>query len=487
MPVPTVASLCAQLGGDLAPVAGFTASDTEISAVHISELLDPTGYLSGGELLLTTGLALPLNKTGCNQYVRRIKDAGVCALAIGLGPVHATAPPQLVAACHKADLALLEVPGPTPFQTVMKAYWAAVSRATEQRLSDVLAAHRALVDAAASSDPPAAILRSLARAMNGWAALLGPLGQLDQVYPLRMMADVELVRGEISRLQVAGVRSGASFDAAGFGVVVYPLAVEEQVVGFLAVGSPETLDAPQRRVVLTACALLSIEAVLRQRTETVRDATRRCVATLVDMGMVDAARRLAAEVDAPPLGSEGLVLVLRCRDSAAAAAIVQQWCAQALVVLIDPHVAWFLVPPHHPPGSELERSIRAGDPTTAAILSEPVRLEACGAVRIRLIESLDGLELGEISLGSATAGRHRSAVAKGLGELIAEDRPELTAAMAGYLRHRGNWEQASRDLGIHRNTLRHRIDRCRTKLDLDLDDPDISSELWLLMRNRGIA
>jgi len=484
---PTVASLCGQLGGDLAPVAGFTAPAIEISAVHISELLDPTGYLNGGELLLTTGLALPRDRRGCDDYVRRLKEAGVSALAIGLGPVHSIPPMVLVAACRRGDLTLLEVPGPTPFQIITKAYWGAVARATEQRLNDVLAAYRALVDAAASADPAAGILRTLAREMNGWAALLDPHGRIDHVHPLGMMADAELVLGEISRLQVAGVRSAASFDAGRHVVVVFPLAVEERIVGYLAVGSPRNLDGPQRRVVLTGCALLSIDAVLRQRTETARDATRRCIAILVDMGMTDAARRLAAEVDSPLLGNECLILVVRSRDIEAAGVLVRQWCDRALAVRVDPSVGWFLLPTNHSPLVQLKRSIRAGDPTTAAILSEPIRLEACGAVRIRLIDSLDGLVPGEIILGSPSPRRHRAALARGLDDLVRDGPAELAEALAGYLRRRGNWEHASRDLGVHRNTLRHRIGRCRSILRVDLDDPDIGAELWLLMRERGIA
>jgi purine catabolism regulator len=116
-----------------------------------------------------------------------------------------------------------------------------------------------------------------------------------------------------------------------------------------------------------------------------------------------------------------------------------------------------------------------------------VPLEDCGGVRIHLMESLDALEHGEILFDSGTAGRRRAALARGLGDLVAAKRPELTVALAGYLRHRGNWERASRDLGIHRNTLRYRVDQCRARLDVDLDDPDISAELWLLMRDRGIA
>ena len=49
------------------PAAGFTASEAQVTAVHISELPDPTGYLSGGELLLTTGMLLPTNRIGWDQ------------------------------------------------------------------------------------------------------------------------------------------------------------------------------------------------------------------------------------------------------------------------------------------------------------------------------------------------------------------------------------------------------------------------------------
>lgn len=35
------------------------AAARQLTGVHSSELLDPTPFLSGGELLLTTGLSLP--------------------------------------------------------------------------------------------------------------------------------------------------------------------------------------------------------------------------------------------------------------------------------------------------------------------------------------------------------------------------------------------------------------------------------------------
>jgi purine catabolism regulator len=55
------------------------------------------------------------------------------------------------------------------------------------------------------------------------------------------------------------------------------------------------------------------------------------------------------------------------------------------------------------------------------------------------------------------------------------------------LRHHGQLAEASRDVGVHRNTLRYRISRAREALGVDIDDPDIAARLWLLMRERGAA
>ena len=43
---------------DVALLAGEAQLDAPVRWVHISELPDPTPWLSGGELLLTTGMAL---------------------------------------------------------------------------------------------------------------------------------------------------------------------------------------------------------------------------------------------------------------------------------------------------------------------------------------------------------------------------------------------------------------------------------------------
>jgi PucR family transcriptional regulator, purine catabolism regulatory protein len=482
MPVPTVASLSTGLGGDLAPLPGFTAPDTPVSAVHISELADPTAYLSGGELLLTTGLALPVGRIGCETYVGRLVRHGLAALGFGLGPAHDRVPDELVEACRRGGLPLLVVPAPTPFLRVSKAYWEALSRSSERELHDALAAHRGLVDAAASPDPTSTVLRRLSRAVDGWSALLGPTGDVDQIFPAGMVQEAESLRSEVDRLEVAGAHSAASFAVAGRFVVLFPLAVESRVVGYLAVGTPAQLDAGGRRLVLTACALLAIDAVRRTRSESARDAARRCVVTLVDLGHVEAARALAGDLGAPALPAVARVLAVRGRDAEALVHRVATWAPEAYAVPLDRSAAWLLLPGHHAPVTDL-RAALAADPAASAVLSSRVRLDDVGRVRQGLLDRLAALPDGRLDL----ADDGPADVEQRLDRLVADARPGVVESLAAYLRHRGQWEAAARSLGLHRNTLRYRVAAVRDTWGLDLDDPDVAARLWLLLRERALA
>ena len=487
MPVPTVASLSRTLGTDLAPAPGFTAPDREISAVHISELLDPTGYLSGGELVLTTGLTLPRSKLGCDRYVARLVDAGLSALALGLGPVHSTVPPALAAACQARGLPLLVVPAPTPFLRITKAYWVAVSRSSEQRLRDVLTTQRALVDAAASPSPATNLLRTLTRSLAEWAATFTPGGEIDLVQPASANRQALAVQHEIAKLEGAGVHSAASFSAGSGAVVVFPLAVENRVAGYFAVGTDAPLDATRRRAVLTASALLSLDAVRRSRAESVADEVQRCIGLLVDMGHVDAARRLAGVVRAPSPPDHVRLLLARGRDSEAVIEAVHSWCPGVLAVQTDRHAAWFLVPVDHPSPGPLEKALRRADPDSTAFLSDPLPVEQVRTVRPSLVRGMEAMAPGARSLGDGARPPHDERLAVRLAETVDSMPETLVATLASFLRSRGQWEAASRELGVHRNTLRQRVSRCEAILGVELTDPDAAAELWLLLRRRGLA
>ena len=60
------------LGEYLHPVYGSVVRETPVTAVHSSELVDPTSYVSGGELVLTTGLILPTSMVDASDGSRRV-------------------------------------------------------------------------------------------------------------------------------------------------------------------------------------------------------------------------------------------------------------------------------------------------------------------------------------------------------------------------------------------------------------------------------
>src|SRR6188472_435141 len=99
---------------DVRPSSGGEGLDAPVRWVHISELEDPTPFLSGGELLLTTGMALTDEATQ-RAYVARLAEHGLAGLGLGTGFAHDALPPALVQAAAEHDFPLFEVPYELPF------------------------------------------------------------------------------------------------------------------------------------------------------------------------------------------------------------------------------------------------------------------------------------------------------------------------------------------------------------------------------------
>src|SRR4051794_35365908 len=104
----TVESLTSELGLKVS-AGGESASEHEIRWVHMTELLDPTPWLSGGELLLTTGIPLE-NADKQRKFVKRLVDAGVAGLGFGIGFDHDKIPKALLAEAKEHRFPVFEVP-----------------------------------------------------------------------------------------------------------------------------------------------------------------------------------------------------------------------------------------------------------------------------------------------------------------------------------------------------------------------------------------
>jgi len=108
----TVASLIGELGLRLA--SGEEAAHGHVRFVHSTELADPTPWLKGGELLLSTGLQLRGPKAQ-REFVDRLADHEIAGLGFGTGFTHRRLPAALLAAARKRGFPLFEVPYELPF------------------------------------------------------------------------------------------------------------------------------------------------------------------------------------------------------------------------------------------------------------------------------------------------------------------------------------------------------------------------------------
>jgi sugar diacid utilization regulator len=91
-------------------VAGGTRLDAPVRWVHAVELTDIGRLLRGGELVLSTGIALPDSPAGLADYVATLAEVGIAGLAVELGRRYTGAlPPALVAAAEARSVPLVEL------------------------------------------------------------------------------------------------------------------------------------------------------------------------------------------------------------------------------------------------------------------------------------------------------------------------------------------------------------------------------------------
>src|SRR5450631_1556030 len=142
---PSVRTVTDLPGLGLRIVAGPDGRVSPVRWVAVSELEDPTAFLEGGELLLSTGMRLPAeDSTALAEYVGRLVSAGVAALGLGVGLTHSRVPPALAAAADAAGLPLIEVPAGTAFIAISKAVSALLGAEEHEGITRAFEAQRDL-------------------------------------------------------------------------------------------------------------------------------------------------------------------------------------------------------------------------------------------------------------------------------------------------------------------------------------------------------
>ncbi|HUQ60288.1 PucR family transcriptional regulator [Lentzea sp.] len=419
MPI-TVHDLARSLG--LPVLAGDVSRP--VGWVHGTELADPTPFLEGGELLLTTGLT----EVG-ELYVERLVRAGVVGLGFGTGLGHDVVPAALVDAAGRTGLGLVEVPREVPFIAISKAVSKALAADEYAALARTSEAQRALTRAAVRAGV-GGVVRRLGQWVDGWVVLLDEAGQPVHAHNARLVPDLS---AELARLKGVGGLASAAFELDGVHVVLQVLGSRAR--GVLAVGAAR----PDPGIVNTAASLLVLalarnDAVDAARRELRAGQFRMLLAGLPVDGLPDRFRVVLT--DGPPEDTvfwaehDGDFVVLgNGVDGVASSEVDATQVARGY--------------------REARQARRAG---------------------VRTFEDL----AGNLPLPDGFA----DAV---LRPLDAETRSTLRV----WLAHHGAWDPAAAELGVHRHTVRNRVRRAEQALGRSLDSPGVRAELWLALHGEG--
>ncbi|MFI0451740.1 PucR family transcriptional regulator [Actinomadura sp. 6N118] len=160
----------------LAVVTGEDQLDRVIRWVVTTDMLDPSRYLSGRELVLS-GLVWRSGPADSEIFVQALTKAGVSALAAWDAEA-GTIPGDLIDACRRHRLPLFRVPEDVAFATVTEEVVRHLSTARAADLAAVLDRHRRLVAGATEGAGLGSILELVGRDLGMRCWVVTPAGRV---------------------------------------------------------------------------------------------------------------------------------------------------------------------------------------------------------------------------------------------------------------------------------------------------------------------
>ncbi|MEA2395219.1 MAG: hypothetical protein QOJ82_3110 [Solirubrobacteraceae bacterium] len=522
-------------GVEVAVLAGEANLDVPVRWVHISELRDPTPWLSGGELLLTTGLALDTAKRQ-RDYIATLADHGLAGLGVGTGFKHDKVPKALIDAAAERGFPLFEVPYELPFIALTELAFTSLVNEQYALLQRSIAAQERLQRIVLSERGLEAIVGALANLVGGPALVFDGRGELQAMRTFRRELPDEVVASLGDELRERARRGeGRGFAPTHPELAPRALALpvggsdvpERGVPQAWLVASKDSggLAEIDRLILHQAVTVVALE-LLRRR---VADSTERRLAGDVLSAVVarelegdDLRRRLE------PFGLGGRVSALvltppgRTTPEACESALTEALRGEAVsgLVAASGRFAVALLPGFL--DDELfelsERAVaRTGELLGARPGAGVGRALPAGRARQAYHEARCALEARALG-GGGTNGVNGSgptsvATYRDLGSfqllLSLQDSDalrlfcesllgpiehgeghyggELMRSLEAFIECNGQWESAARRLYCHRHTLRYRIRKIEELTGRDLSSARDRIEFWLALRGREIV
>ena len=513
-----VASLVSDCGLEL--VVGQESGGRRVRWVHITEHEDPTPWLSGEELLLTTGYNLD---TPAKQraYVELLASKGVAGLGFGVGFDHERLPKAIVEAARKKAMPLFEVPYEMPFIAITERAAARLVNEQYDVLERGSKVHERLERLVIDGGGLEEITPSIAGALAGGAMVFDGAGKQVARHPRRGTPSAEEADAIGTELVARSDTEGAhAFEPTATGdrglAVPVPGPRGAPPAGWLIVLSDNgPLGDFERLIAGQASIVVGLE-LMRERV--VRETERRLAGDLLAdalSGRLDA-EELSGRLRPFGVHSEAAVLVFELDDPPAAEAALEAALAETGVPAL---VATSAAAGRALLCAVIEASVRdpvaVGRQAREALIGAHPGLRAAASRSVGLAslrrafhEARCALEATSLNGRGPEVASHRDLGAftlllalqdddalrlysEGLLEPIqrgeGEYGGELLRSLEAFIENNGNWERAARQLYCHRHTLRYRIRKIEELTGRDLSRATDRIELWLALRARELV
>jgi purine catabolism regulator len=142
----TVRELVQEAGLGLVLLTGEPGLDKAIEGIHLSDLEDPTPWMTSGMVLVTTGQSFATSSQVGLRLLDRLNDCGAVALGVGVGHYLESVPQAMIARARALRIPIFESPLAVPFRTIVKYVYNALASSDMHSLKRSIAVQTQLLD-----------------------------------------------------------------------------------------------------------------------------------------------------------------------------------------------------------------------------------------------------------------------------------------------------------------------------------------------------
>jgi purine catabolism regulator len=299
-------------------VAGGAGAGNRVRWVHVAEIADIAHLLQGGELVLTTGIALPGDGPSLTRYVDELAGVDAAGLVVELVRRWSDElPPALPLAAERRSLPLITLSEETRFVSVTESVIALIRDAQLAELRAAEQVHEVFTALTVSGAEPAEVLREVARTAR-LPVVLETLSHDVLAYDSAGTDPTSLLADWRDRSRAVSVSKRTGYHAAS-GWLVTVVGARGDDWGRLVLVCTEPPPHPQVVVVERAASALAVHRLLARDRETLERQTHRTLLTeLLAPGALPADLTTRAAALGVPLEGRTLVgLAVRPRTSQA--------------------------------------------------------------------------------------------------------------------------------------------------------------------------